>query len=306
MHISFVLTPNFDLTGYCLAVDLLRDPGQRLGLGWDTRTLSRGPVRASNGAIVEPDAPMWAMPPAPDLVFVFAGAAPVSAMPAGFRDFLARALRFGADIGGCGGGAVLLGQLGYLTGCRVALPASVAAPDGCELVADMHSLDAGRLTARDGLGVIPALKHWLDMRGGVSEAQRHAAPRVQATAPGTAAPRDTEDPVVAQLAALVDRAPERPLAEMAHQIGLSPKQLRLRCQKAVGCAPRDFVSHLRLMRSAHLLRTTEIAVADIATICAFRSPAAFARAFRAKFGTSPRDFRADQRQAAAGSTVIAA
>jgi AraC family transcriptional regulator len=60
---------------------------------------------------------------------------------------------------------------------------------------------------------------------------------------------------------------------------------------AVGETPKGYVTRLRVERAAFCLLAHESSIARIAADCGFRNPETFIRAFRRRFGKSPREYR---------------
>lgn len=65
-----------------------------------------------------------------------------------------------------------------------------------------------------------------------------------------------------------------------------------------GVAPGRWLLERRLECSARLLTTTNMSVTDVVFECGFEQPSHFSRAFKAKYGCTPREYR-DARDAAA-------
>jgi len=81
--------------------------------------------------------------------------------------------------------------------------------------------------------------------------------------------------------------PERDRARgMFIAVSLSPK-----FRAFFGETPHQFVIRLRLERAADRLRRTDYSVTDVALAVGFESPAHFSRAFKTRFGCSPRAYR---------------
>jgi AraC-like DNA-binding protein len=81
------------------------------------------------------------------------------------------------------------------------------------------------------------------------------------------------------------------IADLAREAGVSPSRLHARFQQALGCPPLAWVRELRLLAARDRLLATPDAVADIGAACGFADPFHFSRAFRARFGASPSQFR---------------
>lgn len=81
------------------------------------------------------------------------------------------------------------------------------------------------------------------------------------------------------------------LTDIARAAGCQPKTLERKFQTHMGAAPGQVYRHMRLSAAHQLALTTALPVTEIALRCGYESPAAMTRAFRARFGTSPRDLR---------------
>ena len=86
------------------------------------------------------------------------------------------------------------------------------------------------------------------------------------------------------------------LADMAAEAAFSKYHFHRIFSAIVGESPAAYVQRLRLDRAANLLEThLALSVSEVALECGFATPSAFARDFKARFGTTPRAFRASPR-----------
>ena len=88
------------------------------------------------------------------------------------------------------------------------------------------------------------------------------------------------------------------LAALGRRANLSPDHLQRVFKAAIGETPKAHVTRLRVERAAFCLLCHESQVADIGAHCGFRNPETFIRAFRRRFGASPRAYRSSKRAAA--------
>ncbi|MFD0258969.1 helix-turn-helix domain-containing protein [Kitasatospora indigofera] len=82
------------------------------------------------------------------------------------------------------------------------------------------------------------------------------------------------------------------LADMAAELGLAPRSL----QRALGRAGRTFQGELTAVRldvAARLIRRTGLPLAEIAAAAGFTDHPHLSRRFRARFGRTPQEFRAE-------------
>jgi AraC family transcriptional regulator len=81
------------------------------------------------------------------------------------------------------------------------------------------------------------------------------------------------------------------LAALAAKSGLSPFHLHRVFQSAIGESPKAYAQRLHLERAAFRMLVHESTLLDIALDCGFRNPETFSRAFRNRYGRSPRAYR---------------
>jgi AraC-like DNA-binding protein/uncharacterized membrane protein SirB2 len=104
------------------------------------------------------------------------------------------------------------------------------------------------------------------------------------------------DEVLPRLLALMDR--EEPwrdegitIGELARRIGAPEYRLRRVIIDDVGCSFRDYINGHRIEAAKEKLRASDATIAQVAFEVGFTSLSAFNRAFRAKVGTTPTDWR---------------
>ncbi|AQA21882.1 helix-turn-helix domain protein [Rhodococcus sp. MTM3W5.2] len=104
------------------------------------------------------------------------------------------------------------------------------------------------------------------------------------------------DPQVGMALEAIHRDPERAwtVAALAHLATLSRSAFAERFTRLVGQTPGAYVTERRLDRATELLRHSSTPVGTIATLVGYESDAAFSRAFRKRFGTSPLRWRRTQ------------
>lgn len=74
-------------------------------------------------------------------------------------------------------------------------------------------------------------------------------------------------------------------------LGCSMRQSQRIFRVAVGCSPSEYLTELRLKQAALLLATTSLSVSEVALEVGYMSLSHFAKAFRMRFGHTPREFR---------------
>lgn len=83
--------------------------------------------------------------------------------------------------------------------------------------------------------------------------------------------------------------------------GRVPAHVNRVVRASFGCTATELVNRLRLEQAARQLKLSDHGISDIAMNCGFASLAHFYRAFAARFGVTPRDFRRGHQ--AVGMTV---
>jgi YesN/AraC family two-component response regulator len=79
----------------------------------------------------------------------------------------------------------------------------------------------------------------------------------------------------------------------AKDVGFSKTHLNRKLKAITDLSIHAFILNLRLKRAAQLLKKKAATVSEIAYSVGFESPSNFARAFRAHYGQSPRDFSSE-------------
>ena len=110
------------------------------------------------------------------------------------------------------------------------------------------------------------------------------------------APLDAQTRGTRGLASLVDwmlahLREDLPVERLAQQAGMSERNFRRVFSETFSMSPAKYVAKLRLERACTLLSTGRSSVEVIARSCGFGHPDVFRRAFAARYGTSPREYR---------------
>ena len=110
--------------------------------------------------------------------------------------------------------------------------------------------------------------------------------------PAVAAAAGEASPTAGIFACIRDRyRTGMPVKELAARLGVSEGSVRRRFLRETGKSPGRTIRELRLKEAAELLRTTREPIRRIGERCGFSTPFSFSRAFRNRFGVSPRAFR---------------
>lgn len=85
------------------------------------------------------------------------------------------------------------------------------------------------------------------------------------------------------------------VVDLAKFAGMSESTLNRRFRVILQYNPQQLLAQLRVAKASHLLQESVLNVSEVAEVCGYDSPAAFARAFKKLKHTTPRDFRAARR-----------
>ncbi len=81
------------------------------------------------------------------------------------------------------------------------------------------------------------------------------------------------------------------IPELAARCGLSARSLNRRFRAALATTPLAFLQQARIAAARELLRSSNLAIADIAARCGYGNASHFSRAFSAHTGTAPQSYR---------------
>jgi transcriptional regulator GlxA family with amidase domain len=102
-----------------------------------------------------------------------------------------------------------------------------------------------------------------------------------------------KDKQIGRALSLIHAEPERAwtVEALARELGMSRSSFSDRFRELVGCGAMSYVSDWRLQKALAMLDESNWSIQEIATRSGYQSPAAFTRAFAAKFATSPTKYR---------------
>ncbi len=102
-----------------------------------------------------------------------------------------------------------------------------------------------------------------------------------------------QDPQIGKALSKMHEDPQHPwtVESLAADVGMSRSRFADRFRGLLGMSPMAYLSEWRLQKALSLLDESRFSVSQVAVQSGYQSPAAFTRAFAAKFGTSPTDYR---------------
>lgn len=219
------------------------------------------------------------------------------------RDLRQIAPRF-ALVGGVDSAPWVLARAGLLSGFKATvhwedLEDLATAHPQIEVLPDRYVIDRNRMTAGGAAPAQDLMLHLIRTRHGAPLARQVAQSFIATARPGSdpqVAPRSRDpllDPRVARVVAQMEANLEavETVADLAAQVGLSPRRLESLFQQSLGTSPGAYRLSLRLAAAHRMLTDTSHPLAEIALRTGFSGAPALARAFRAKHGVTPSSLR---------------
>lgn len=306
--IGFLLLPRFSMMAFFSAVEPLRIANRISGRPlFDWRLISEdgSPVTASNGMTLLADQAIDSIHHLPSLALC-SGFDPERYLSRALKRWLHRLAAAGCVLGGIDTGCFLLAEAGLLSGERVTLhweslpsfkerfPGIATSNELFELGARRFSCAGGTAAMDMALDVI-ARRHGQHLAVDVSEQLVHERMRTRHDQQRMTLARrlDTHNARLVEAVDLMERHLETPLTlpDIARRSGVSLRQLQRIFADELGHSPRDWYLGLRLQRAHYLLTETDLDVLVVSLACGFTSSPGFSRAFRQRYGCSPRQVR---------------
>ncbi len=281
-----------------------RTAGQDL-YDWVVLSSDGGPVTASNGLELRPDAGLAQVEQVSALL-VCAG---LDAHRFGDRQVfsaLRRLERTGADIGAICTGSHILARAGLLDGYRCTVHWENLAsftedfPD-IEISAELFEIDRNRFTCAGGTAAIDLMlnvigrQHGHELAAKVADQFMHERIRDRHDHQRISLPArlGVRHPKLLTVIELMEQHLEEPLSRgaLARSALLSTRQLERLFRKYLNRSPARYYLELRLNKARLLLLQTNMSVIDVALACGFVSASHFSKCYRDFFGHTPRKER---------------
>jgi transcriptional regulator GlxA family with amidase domain len=315
-HIGFLLIPGFSLLSYASAVEPLRAANRLSGRSlytWSHISAQARPVTASSGLAIAADRSIgedFAL----DTILVCAGGNPALHRNARTLSWLRKLARRGVRIGGVSGGPYILARAGLLDGYRCTIHWDHMASfqedfPQLDIQRTLYEIDRGRLTCAGGVAgfdmmraiitteqgsaLAAAVSEWFlqtQLRSGSGPQRLTLRERYGVAHPKLLAALQTmEDSISKPL----------PREDLARRTGLSVRQLERLFANHLETTIGDLYIKIRLDRARTLVHETAMPLLEIAIACGFATASHFSRAYRLRFGQSPRQDREAARTLAA-------
>lgn len=311
LRVGVVVLDNFTLNAFSGFVDALRlaaDTGGRsrqIECGWVI--MGKGPVRASCGLSISPDA----LPVDPrrfDYVAVAGGNDyPTRVQPAWLTEYLWEADKLGIPLIGLCTGTFNIARAGLMDGRTACVHWNVHEYFAeqfpkVEAISDRIFLDVGdRITCAGSTGSQDLALHLINRHCGAEKAQQSLRHMVLNDRRDASSPqahfaseiRDLRDPIVRRCATIMEQNLDTPFLteSLAEEVGLSSRQLSRRFQASLGMTPSRYFRSLRVRYGAWRLVHSTAPVSTIAAEVGFVDASHFQREFAKQYQMTPAKYR---------------
>ena len=89
---------------------------------------------------------------------------------------------------------------------------------------------------------------------------------------------------------------ELTVEEIANACQLNRSYFSKLCKEKKGCPPQEFLIRLRLSKAVEMMTTTAMPISDISAACGYPNQVHFSRAFKQRYGISPREWRSQNKR----------
>lgn len=314
IQILVLVTPNFNLAATTAFIDPFRAANYLEGhtrYRWMLASAPGGACQASNGLVVETRTLSDLQSEAFDIVVMSASWTPETGKTPQLLAALRKWARAGSIIGTLDTGAFIVADAGLLRGHRATvhyehIDAFKELHGDVDVSEDIFVRDEKRFTCSGGIASSDIALHIIRATAGDALANAaaryifHPSLRPAGTSqnPANGEPLGTHVPgTIRQAIAVMEQHLENALSipEIAGQVEISHRQLNRLFVRYVGKSPAIYYRDIRLDRARGLVTQTDMPMSEIAIASGFASQVHFSRAYRERFGLSPRTDRVDGR-----------
>lgn len=307
-RVGFLLIPGFALMSYASAIEPLRAANVLTGRAlyrWRHISIQGSEIVASNGVRIQADASV-ADVGRMDAIIVCAGGNPQTFDHPPTMAFLRKVARHGVRLGGVSAGPFLLAQAGLLDGYRCTvhwehIPAFTETFPFLQLSRSLFEIDRDRFTCAGGIAALDMMHALIRIDHGPSVASAVSDWFLQTEVRrGEVAQRlspterfGVHHPKLVRALSRMEENIEQPLSSgrLAEWAGVSVRQLERLFARHLRTTIGRRYAQMRLERARLLLRQTTLPVAEVALATGFANPMNFSRAYRERFGLTPRQDR---------------
>ena len=307
IEVGFFLVPGFSMIAFASAVEPLRLANRVAGreiYAWRPCSIDGEPVSASNRFTTVADAAIADV--SPQVLIVCGGVGAEHYHNAALSARLRHLARHGTVLGAVCTGSYILARAGLLDAHRCTihwenLPGFAEEFPQIEVIPELYEFDRGRFTCSGGTAAIDMMLNFIalhlghDIAASVADQLMHHRIRsgYEDQRMELRARLNITHSKLLEAIALMEEHLEEPLsfAELAEQVGLSPRQLERLFRKHLDRSPTRYYLGLRLDRARFLLLQTSLSILNVALTCGFVSASHFSKCYRDHFGWTPSDER---------------
>ena len=304
MQVTVLVLDGTNTLSFAAAVDPMRAANRHAGrrlFDWQFATTGDAPARLTSGLAIPP-LPIRDIPRC-DLLLVVASFEVDAQTTPRLLASLRRLAAAPAIVAGIDGGPWLMARAGLLDEHSATthwedIESFAQTFPATEIRTDRFVVSGSRMTSGGAAPALEMMLHLIRERHGAALATRVAGSFIYDPGPVAARPQIRtaalpHNAVTARAHALMEATLDAPLplAQIARRLGLTPRALQLHFADRLGTSPQAHYLALRLAEAERLVTQTTKPLQDIALSCGFNAQTSFARAFRARFGTSARSLR---------------
>ena len=314
ISILILVTPSFNLAATTSFIDPFRAANYldgKIRFRWTLASVPGGLCQASNGLVVGTQRLADLLNRMFDIVVMSASWTPETGKTPQLLASLRKWARAGSVIGALDTGAFIVADAGLLQGCRATvhyehIDAFRELYEDIEVSEDIFVRDEKRFSCSGGIASSDIALQLIRSSFGDALANAsahyifHPSPRPTGTSQNVmhVEPFGSAFPgAIRQAIAIMEQNLENtlPIPEIVGRIKISHRQFNRLFRRHVGKSPAVYYRDIRLDRARGLVTQTDMRMSEIAIACGFASQVHFSRAYRERFGLSPRGDRVDGR-----------
>ena len=300
----FVLLRDFTMLSFACAVEPLRIANRMAGrpvYSWVLAGEGGESVTCSNGTVFKLDMDLGELS-RDDTALICGGIDVQAATTRPILNWLRREARRGVTIGGLCTAAHALAKAGLLDGRKATIhwenqDSFMEEFEEVNLTKSVFVIDGNRLTTAGGTASIDLMlkiiadDHGEDLANAVADQLIYSSIRTDQDTQRLSIPTriGVRHPKLSRVIQIMEQQVEEPIspATLAHDVGLSTRQLERLFRRYLDRSPKRYYMELRLQKARNLLMQTDMSVINVALACGFASPSHFSKCYRAHYGTTP-------------------
>ena len=300
----FVLLRDFTMLSFACAVEPLRIANRMAGrpvYSWVLAGEGGENVTCSNGSVFKLDMDLGELS-RDDTALICGGIDVQAATTRPILNWLRREARRGVTIGGLCTAAHALAKAGLLDGRKATIhwenqDSFMEEFEEVNLTKSVFVIDGNRLTTAGGTASIDLMlkiiadDHGEELANAVADQLIYSSIRTDQDTQRLSIPTriGVRHPKLSRVIQIMEQQVEEPIspATLAHDVGLSTRQLERLFRRYLDRSPKRYYMELRLQKARNLLMQTDMSVINVALACGFASPSHFSKCYRAHYGTTP-------------------